>query len=408
MLLHLARRNTGKALFPHLQCLTHTVRSHLDTGLLPLVTPTLEEAKLEFCGETWSGLDTEESPAIARKLRDYAVQLCLSTVCSHAPELRQLTITGLGRISSLSPLVACSRLRRLHIHDVVLSLRSLRVLVSLDNLHELDMSFERPNCDPSGCTGFAGLQRLSLSGPMCQMPTVLDTVSSAHVRAVHISDPSNKATYQECAQCIEAVSKFALLDSFYLTADNGIPLVADDDVFGSTPLTQLLAPLLSHRRLRTLFVSRWQPGGFSFGDDDVETLTSAWPDIVSLVLAVNRAEVVPTLRSLVVLARACPALRALELPSITIASTEQLRAPVATLRAHRLRTFEVGDPDRRMEDFDAAEVAQWLFALFPRLSMPGESEDYPEFTARLLGELQRLRREASPLTDAGEGSAASP
>ncbi|KAH9914476.1 uncharacterized protein B0H18DRAFT_126529 [Fomitopsis serialis] len=396
MLLHLARRNADKALFPRLRCLTHTVRSNLDTGLLSLVTPTLEEAKLEFCGETWYGLDTEESPAIARKLRDYAVQFCLSTVCSNAPELQQLTITGLGRISSLSPLVACNRLRRLHVHDVVLSPRSLRTLVSLDSLHELDMSFERTNCDPSGA-GLASLQRLSLSGPMCQMPTILDTVSSTHVRAVRISDASNKATYQECTECIQAISKFPLLDSFHLAADN---VSVDDDVPTSVPLTGLLAPLLPQRRLRTLSVSRWQPGGFILGDDDVETLASAWPDIVSLALAVNRADVVPTLHSLVVLARACPALRALELPSITIASAEQLRLPVVP---HRLRTFEVGDPDRRMEDFDAAEVAQWLFALFPRISMPGESEDYPEFLARLLGELQRLRREAPPSTDSARG-----
>ncbi|TFY54743.1 hypothetical protein EVJ58_g8677, partial [Rhodofomes roseus] len=311
MLLHLGRRNIGKALFPF--------------------TPTLEDVKLEFCGETWSGTENIESPAIARKVRDYAVQLCLSTVCSNVPELRLLTITGLGRISSLAPLLPCAHLEELHVQDAVLGPRSLRTLASIDSLHELDMSFELTDYEFSSCSGLTNLRSLSLSGPMYQIPTILDMVSSTHVRTVRIADPSNKATYKECTECVQVASKFPLLDEFFLVADNGFSFSESLDgphfVNTSVPLTELIRPLLRHRSLRTLSISRWQPGGFGFSDADVETLATAWPGIVTLMLAVNRAEAVPSLNALVVLARSCPALRTLELPSITIASAEQLRPP---------------------------------------------------------------------------------
>ncbi|KZT74057.1 hypothetical protein DAEQUDRAFT_761512 [Daedalea quercina L-15889] len=402
MLLHLAQRNGGKPLFPCLRCLTHQVGSNMDTGLLPLVASTLESAKLMFCGETWYGIDAEESPAIARKMRDYAVQKSLTNLCTNAPELRRLTITDLGRASTLSPLLVCRQLRCLHIHDIVFNPRSLRSLASLETVRELDLKYELMSCDFSGCSGLIGVESVSLSAPMYQIPTVLDMISSTRVRTVRITDPTRRAAFQDCSDVVQIAAKFPCLDEFWLAADNSFVFSPDTSPPPSTPLMLLLAPLLQRRGLRTLSINRWQPGGFALGDDDVQTFADAWPGLQSLVLTVNRAEVIPTLDSLTIVARALPALVELELPSITILSAEQLR-PRPELGPHPLRTFEVGDPDRGTEAFDAAAVAQWVHDIFPRFSMPGESEGFPDFLASLLGELERLHTEV-PFSDwqAGE------
>lgn len=403
MLLHLAHRSGGKALFPCLRRLSHTVTSNLDIGLPPLVTATLEDVSLTFTGELCCGVDADEASALARKVRDYAVHETLYTLCSNAPSLKRLTITGLGRISSLLPLLKCHQLRHLHIEDLVLNPRSLCNLASMHSLRELNLDFQLIECDTgiSGCNGLTSLQSLTLSGRMCRIPLVLDVIAPSKLQTIRLSDPSNRAAYMECVEAIHAASRFPLLQTFHLTADNGFVLSAGNPV-QSAHLIEMLSPLLRHRGLRSLSVNRWQLGGFALSDSDMHILATAWPHIASLTLAVNRAEVVPTLQSLTTLARLCPSLLTLELPSLTILSAAQL-APVPGLNPHPLRTLEVGDPTRRTEAFNAAQVARWLHRIFPRCSMPGECEDFSGFIADLLGELKRLRR-AAKAKDASSGA----
>ena len=402
MLLHLSHRSGGKPLFPCLRTLSHTVTSNLDIGLPPLVTSTLEDVNLMFTGEICCGADADESSALARKVRDYAVHETLCTLCSDAPTLRRLTITGLGRVSTLLPLLKCYRLRHLHLEDVVLNPRSFHSLASMHHLRELHLKFQFTECDISGFSGLTNLQSLTLSGRMYQIPLVLSAISSNQLRTIRLSDPSNRAGYMECVAAVHAASKFPLLQRFHLSADNSFVLAVSNPG-QSAQLIDMLSPLLCHRNLRTLSISRWQPGGFALSDSHMNTLATAWPHIASLALAVNRAEIVPTLQTLVTLARLCPSLRALELPSLTILSAAQL-APVPGLGPHPLRTLEVGDPARRTEAFDAAQVARWLHRIFPWCTMPGECEDFSGFIAGLLGELKRLRRakEAS-VSSAGSG-----
>lgn len=402
MLLHLSHRSAGKALFPCLRRLSHTITSNLDIGLPPLVTSTLDDVSLTFTGELCCGTDADEASALARKVRDYAVHESLCTLCTSAPSLRRLIITGLGRISSLLPLLRCHQLRHLHIEDLTLNPRSLRNLASMHYLRELDLKFQLIDCDISGLSGLTSLQSLTLSGRMYQIPLLLDVISASQLRTIRLSDLSNRAGYMECAEAIHAASKFPLLQDFHLSADNGFVLSVGNPV-QSARLVEMLSPLLRHRSLRTLSVNRWQLGGFALSDSDMHALATAWPHIASLTLAVNRAEVVPTLQSLTTLARLCPSLLTLELPSLTILSAAQL-APVPGLGPHPLRTLEIGDPTRRAEAFDAAQVARWLHRMFPRCSMPGECEDFSGFIADLLGELKRLRRAAIAKDASGAGS----
>lgn len=405
MLLHLSHRSGGKALFPCLRTLSHTITSNLDIGLPPLITSTLEDVNLAFTGEICCGTDADESYGLARKVRDYAVHETLCTLCVNASSLRQLIITGLGRVPSLLPLLKCHQLRSLHMEDVVLNTRSFRNLASMHHLRELHLKFRLTECDISGFSCLTSLQSLTLSGRMHQIPLVLSAISSNQLRTIRLLDPSNRAEYMECVEAVHAASKFPLLQHFHLSADNNLVLSVGNPV-QSAQLIELLSPLLRHRTLRTLSISRWQLGGFALSDSDTHTLATAWPHIALLTLAVNRAEVVPSLQTLITLARLCPSLRALELPSLTILSAAQL-APVPGLGPHPLRTLEVGDPARRAEAFDAAQVARWLHRIFPWCSMPGECEDFSGFIAGLLGELKRLRRAAmareASVSGAGSG-----
>ncbi|KZT67447.1 hypothetical protein DAEQUDRAFT_767177 [Daedalea quercina L-15889] len=299
--LQLSLYNGDKPLLPNLRHLKWQQRSCNHSELLHIIGHSLRQLEFDFVGQTWV-------MGRARR-RDYALKALLDNVRSRAPCIEDLHICNVHHPESLSSLRTWTHLKHVHI-DSVLDFAVLKMLSSLDNLTSLQADISHIPGKEDSCSGFNALESLELEGDSASLEwffgaTDLPRVSSV---TVHFSDVAF-TELEECRRRLESLQihiKYPRLRSLTLRVS------CRSDVVPSVP--DIIRPFLSMKELEAFGLDFVGPAHLS--DATVEEITRCWPNLHSLKLDHVFTTVEPSVRALDILARGCPRLEELVLPSV--------------------------------------------------------------------------------------------
>ncbi|KAM5537992.1 hypothetical protein V8D89_008468 [Ganoderma adspersum] len=304
-----------------------------------------------------------------------------------APDLTHLMIYDVGGAIFPACLSHIGVLRKLRVvtldQDESTSLDVLRTLSSVETLEELVIGVD--SIDSIDFSGFPEVTKLNinivrapLSGPSSQ---VFDAFSSPHLRQLSLCDRSDAVdtdnlltTSTTIVRCFPHMSDLSLTLSSPLR--NGA---------SGTSLEAALAPLFPlpmakfSLKIQCSLIAPLSDGFFT-------ALAQSWPRLRELSIAISQQTNNPslygavTMQALLALARGCPLLETLRLPSMRV--PEQRESGAYPVLRHPLRTLVVdhlvrvallapamGSPDSVVGEDEYAEFGLLLDRLFPELDM---------------------------------------
>ena len=366
----------GTSLFPHLHELHWFIEEPRDTELLLIASSSLR--RLFVC---YGGCD-HSSPQKEWLLSQS--MLFRSVFHDAAPGLTHLMIYDTGPVPllpfCLSNIGFHHKLRMVALdQDESTSLHVLRTLSSVETLEELIIGVD--SIDDVDFSGFPAITKLNvvctpLSGPSSQ---VFEAFSSPHLRELNLCDRSDAANTDNLLATSTALARrFPRMSDLSLTLSSPLRNGAS-----GTSLEAALAPLFPlpmatfSLTIQCSFVAPLSDGFFT-------ALARSWQHLRELSIAISQQANNPSLygavtaQALLALARGCPQLQMLRLPSMRIPEEGEggaypvLRHPLHTLAVDRLVALQApavgpGSPNSVVGEDEYAEFGLLLDKLFPEL-----------------------------------------
>ena len=377
---------------PILPCLesatfrTTTLYRYIDMGVFRLLNPSIRELIVVF----------SYAPEIDFKQLGKAITTCFSSMQSL--EVLSMTVPDLRPFLDMGTLPRTHpRLRSLELHrGAPITLSSLRPLATLFNLEHLSIRLSLWNSEPPNLPVgmvLSGLRRLALSCGNCAVISILlDHVDVPQLRSFSLYE-----THEDSSNVVQdlpshlrtLVTKCPFLIMFRWLSKQA--WVARGGYRGqrlsNAPLAEILAPLLSHRAMRSISVSFLGPI-VPYTPTDFRTVAEAWPDLERFYLnddpATSRipgleTEQYANLQSIMAFARHCPGLRSLHIPTVQFDPSSALASELArgTPAPHWLRELSVdrvirspGEEDRSRSQEDMVQFRALMERLFRTAAIP--------------------------------------
>ena len=362
---YLAQISEGRSLFPHLQDLHWFIEESSNTALLLVVPSSLQ--RLSIC---YGGCST------GSREWTFSQSMLFRNVFKAAPNLTQLAIHDTDDAlfpACLSNIGVLRNLRTMFLEqDGCVNLSVLHTLSSMESLEELSIGVD--SIDGIDFAGFPAVKKLNVvsTPPLGPSSRVFHALSSPHLRELKFCDRSDEAdTDNLLTTSTTIVGRFPSMADLSLTLSS--PFRVRD---GGASLETALAPLFPLPMAKfslDIECSLAAPlSGVFF-----TALAKSWPNLLELsVVAVQHGVGGPssspiTAHTLLALARGCPQLRTLRLPSMTCAQPGEtggytvLQHPLHTLAVDAL--FGVRDRAAVVGEDEYVECALLLDKLFPEL-----------------------------------------
>ncbi len=373
---YILHKLAGRTLLPRLQSLHWDISNRGCTGLLCVLSPSVQILTLNFI-HPWLGV----SDHLADEWR-FAMSTLLNHTSHLTTNIHTLNLT-LGRL--YTPSIFSALLHYQNLCNLVLrcdkvdaqshgiSVCDLYKLGTLPRLMELtvDCHFDLspfPSVPCPARSPFQALQNLSLRdySDMDPIYTVFERSSVIKLQVIVRPYQDALTLHHRCSVWSQT---FPHLLTFLCEVDN--PGAAVPHSSDTSSLSTAIRPLLSLRRMECVTVGFPQPQ-YHVTDVDLEDMTQAWPRLQGLVLRGHNGGtdahnvpslplVTPTFASLSLAAFNCPMLRILTLPGICISSAA-IHHGIAP-NVHRLQYLQVFSASIH----DYALAAQWIHHLFPAL-----------------------------------------
>ncbi|KAH9928386.1 uncharacterized protein B0H18DRAFT_1118059 [Fomitopsis serialis] len=297
--MQLSLRNGNKPLLPNLRYLKWQQQSCNGSELLYIIGPSVRRLEFDYASKAWRS-------GRARR-RDYALKALLDSASSRAPN-------------------------HVYVHHVV-EFAALKMLSSLESLTSLRMDISHLRDTEETCDGFGRLESLTVEGDE-------STSSGAEV------------TTEGCRRRLENLQihvKYPRLGSLTLR----IAFKGED----IPTVPEIIQPLFVMKDLEAFDFDFSSAAHLS--DTDVEEIIRHWTNLRSLQLDHIFTAIEPTVHSLDIIARGCPHLQELVLPSVCHESyiPEKPYAPPH----HNLRRIIF----YRAMISDRARFTKYMFQIFP-------------------------------------------
>ncbi|OBZ68737.1 hypothetical protein A0H81_11115 [Grifola frondosa] len=319
-------------LLPLLESLDwYHIASFPKDSLLSVISPSLRRVCIEF-----DGLHTQWT----HELRHHDVTLLIRELCSKAPALQIVRITGSVRLPSLLPVASLQQLRQLEVLDsrsqfpIDVILPVFRSMSTLPSLVKLDIPIGAIT-EALRVTGFHMLESLNTSGSVSDVTHFILGITSPYFRSIQIH--VKPADLEKQRNFFAALSlKFATsLRSVFAAFLHGEP--------GTEPpfLLEIIGPLLAVGGLQRISLD-FGALNVSIPDDEIFRMAETWPDLTKLQLECGSTERRPSVHALSALARCCPQLSELVLPSLDDSPLLSEAAPDYIFVGHKLRRLQIG------------------------------------------------------------------
>lgn len=361
---HLSHVNGGKPLLPSARKLTFEQSVAFEAALLTLVSPSLHSLSLLFGVAAY----LRNRGQITR--RDHMLRTALERVCTMAPSLSYVNVSGWIRPSTLVPIAQLSNLATVQlslVHRVTDAngelLRALSISDSLVELHiPHELAVEVAHCRG----GFPNLRILEVYGGLTNVASLFSQLDSPHLRELSLTaSPLN--SFELLPPALDHCTRLSSLESLTISTQSMLLRSFAPPTAGEEPiaLTGLLAPILQLRRLRKLWFHVNKT--FSLSDADLQAMGAAWPKLASFLVSYQVSGTVPTMRGVQALARACQHLTVLHLPCMDPSPPYAAEDLASSRHGLRLMCVERLSPSIGEA---AAELAIAIDAFFPRLNVP--------------------------------------
>ncbi|KAI1785294.1 hypothetical protein LXA43DRAFT_148083 [Ganoderma leucocontextum] len=369
----------GTPLFPRLQRLKAlSLNDETTAYTIPLLSATLQSVTVSF--------ETYDDDLSTANRDDF--EMMLSALHVTSPGLRELVLLEESgstfnlderHIKSLSDF---PHLQRFASH-VALDPAAWLKIGTLRSLHYLDIAIQQWGATSDTCSlALPDLQSLTLRGPLNVLAAFLGQLESPGLRSVsfmvHAYPSPTPASLGDFFNLTKDRLPYTLHKLAMNCKSGGKPWRGQDRLYAS--LKTFLTPLASFTQLDDLSLDLGEVA-VHVSDDDIRTLSSALPRLVSLTLryalgfhfAVPSGR--PTIGALVALAAGCPHLTRLHLADLDIdadadsksdASAEPAKNAEVSALDHNLRELEFVSFRTKTQQgvFDFAEK---LDRLFPNL-----------------------------------------
>ncbi|PIL25792.1 hypothetical protein GSI_11542 [Ganoderma sinense ZZ0214-1] len=298
--------------------------SSIDTDVLQLVnTSTIRDFDVAFLQSSQKELE-QLGKALAVC---FSSMQNLEVLSMEVPD--PASFINMELLPSLHPHLRCVKLYR----SGSMKLGSLYLLANLPDLAFLGIDLLLQDPEPLSLpVAFPQLRTLSVScGEPAGLLTVLDHIDAPRLHTFTVSEthkqsPDLSQTLPHLLHTL--VTKCPSLTRFEWGSEQ--LWVGRMGFYGKrhagAPLTQLVAPLLSHRAMRRFSMSFWGPI-VPYSPDDFRAMAQAWPDLETFHLGdecdehYGWTERYADLESIAAFARHCPRLRSLRLPVVLFDSS---------------------------------------------------------------------------------------
>ncbi|PCH43515.1 hypothetical protein WOLCODRAFT_164504 [Wolfiporia cocos MD-104 SS10] len=359
-------------LFPALQELDWSQSSPSDITILSLLTPTLTRLSLDHVsgtlrGNVWS---TEH--------RGFTT--ILHAISTNIPCIQELNIQTKCSPSVLLRLVRPGHLRKVNLYPSEMDRKLYQSLSASKTLVEMDIRLF-VNENVTFMHGFSVLRKLDIAGRLPDITRFVAAITSPTFHSITVWD------YQSNSDIRDLHLFFALLRHKFKTSLRHV--TCGTKVIGAQalPLLDLMRPLMDLFALEGVTLNSLTP--FRASSSDFVQLATAWPSIRTLQICYDSAEAdaAPHVSVLQVVARLCPSLLVLTLPSLDFAPPYHRTLGLAgrnddgvmPIQPHGLRELNVGFYPRRPVE-DPGGVARFIVTLFPDLARAFLSARAPQGT----------------------------
>jgi len=340
--MQLSLRNGNKPLLPNLRCLKWQQQSCNGSELLCIIGPSLRRLEFDYVSKAWRS-------GRARR-RDYALKALLDSTSSRAPNVEDLHINGVDHPSTLSAIRRWTNLRHVYVHHLV-EFSALKMLSSLESLTSLRMDISHLRDTEETCDGFERLEALEVEGDRFTLEWFLGATHLPRLTTLTVL-LGVEVTTEGCRRRLENLQihvKYPRLRSLTLRITfkgEDVPIVPE-----------IIQPLFVMKDLEAFDMEFSSAAHLS--DTDVEEIIRHWTNLRSLKLDHVFTAIEPTVHTLDIIARGCPHLQELVLPSVCHQSyipEKPCAAPHHNLR--RIIFYRAMISDR-------ARFTKYMFQVFP-------------------------------------------
>lgn len=275
----LMERTNGSPLLPRLRTLTWFAFDMEASALFLFLPPTLRTLTLEFI-EGGEGLSSQEHNRI-----EYVTGSALRMIHTRAPDINNMHLATMARPCTMDPLSTFHRIRNLVLTDVSHPRQVVTLCTHLDDLELLDVTFKdsgENNLDVPSDVPEVPLNKLKV---LClravgrAILAVLLPLRSPVLHQVRISVGWNDEIWPRYATTIS---------SHFASSLQTLTLFVEDDIRGRRreprSFEMVFAPLYAMRELSEVTIETMSNVPFIITDADINSMSIAWPHLLSLVL----------------------------------------------------------------------------------------------------------------------------
>lgn len=340
--MQLSLRNGNKPLLPNLRYLKWQQQSCNGSELLYIIGPSVRRLEFDYASKAWRS-------GRARR-RDYALKALLDSASSRAPNVEDLHIYGVQHPNTLSAIRGWTNLQHVYVHHVV-EFAALILLSSLESLTSLRMDISHLRDTEETCDGFGRLESLTVEGDGSTLEWFFEATHLLRLTTLTVLLGA-EVTTEGCRRRLENLQihvKYPRLGSLTLR----IAFKGED----IPTVPEIIQPLFVMKDLEAFDLDFSSAAHLS--DTDVEEIIRHWTNLRSLQLDHVFTAIEPTVHTLDIIARGCPRLQELVLPSVCHESyiPEKPYAPPH----HNLRRIIF----YRAMISDRARFTKYMFQTFP-------------------------------------------
>lgn len=306
---------------------------------------------------------------------------------TRVPGVVNLTFPALSQSPITASLAAFKNLRSLDISRCTIEQNNLRICSKLPSLEELSVSVDKFNDTFPPFSGFSSLRKLSLLGSSNHMISFLTCVSSRKLKEVTLRFQNSMSG--DSGSWTDVLRASNMLSALAAAALESVQMYFMHERLLHPPHTaikNLIKPLLKARRMRTFCVVGHQCR-ISLNDQHLHDMAKAWPKLSQLQLSFQSTADIITINSLATLARLCPRLRILEIPSISCQIPADFS--MAPPSGHRLTHLVIDEFSGG--NIDVGQLAGFVDSIFPHFG-PDPSRCSQNATTREMFHEVRRRR----------------
>ncbi|KAL6303332.1 hypothetical protein BKA93DRAFT_337652 [Sparassis latifolia] len=314
LLADLASHAGDVQLFPSLKIIRIGSIDHLDSSLQYLLSPTVRSVFID---------DLETSHAHHQEdIRG----TFLYHLFHKSPLLEELDLTHPSLpypMASFRDITLCNYLVQLTVDVPSVDLDTLRAISKLESLLDFSISCRILGDSIPACSGFSNLHHLQVHGKLPNIKAILACISPPHLQKLFVSHIATYRMREDFASrytdVVEVLSsKHRALRDITFRGISPAPSSVDEK-----SALNIFRPLLQLHDLQNINLN-FDYRTLGLSDEDLHSIASAWPRLTSFSLSYGKSTAVPSFDALDHLARCCPELTKLRLPSLDLRSFPRL------------------------------------------------------------------------------------